>query len=1192
MPDKLKKINKLLVANRGEIAIRILRAASELRIRTVAIYTYEDRYSLHRYKADETYQIGDDNDPLKPYLDIEEIILLAKRHGVDAIHPGYGFLSENLRFAQRCREEGIIFVGPEPEVMAKLGDKVAAKEIAVAAEVPVIEDSQQDLSSVDVALQEAERIGYPIMVKAASGGGGRGMRVVRDEKQLAQSFTDARNEARKAFGDDTVFLEKFIEQPKHIEVQIMGDNHGNIVHLYERDCSVQRRFQKVVEVAPASSISQETKDKLYEYALKITRSVNYNNVGTVEFLVDQQENIYFIEVNPRIQVEHTITEEITGIDIVRSQILIAQGRKLADPRIYIRKQEDVEYHGYAIQCRVTTEDPQNNFRPDYGTIIAYRNAGGFGIRLDEGSSYPGVTISPFFDSMLVKVSATGRTLKGTSQRLRRTLTEFRIRGVKTNIGFLLNVISHPTFYRGEATVNFIQDHPELFDIREGLDRATRTLMYLADVTVNGNPNVRFKDPDKKFRTPLLPTQMMKDPSSGAERTESRSSGTPAGAAQRGAATMDAAQINYRYVPYPEGTKDKLKALGREKFVQWLKDEKPIHYTDTTFRDAHQSLLATRMRSVDMLRVAELFAKQHPQVFSMEVWGGATFDVSMRFLYEDPWVRLQQIREAIPNILLQMLLRGSNAVGYKAYPDNLIVKFIEQAAENGIDIFRIFDSLNWVEAMKVSIRAVRERTEALAEASICYTGDVMRPDNKKYTLQYYVDLAKQLEDEGAHILAIKDMAGLLKPYAATKLIEALKQAVDLPIHLHTHDTSSIQAATYLKAIEAGVDVVDVAIGAMSGLTSQPNFNSIVAMMEGHEREQPINLTSLNEYSVYWEAVREYYYPFESGLKAGTAEVYENEIPGGQYSNLRPQANALGLEDKFELIKKNYARVNELFGDIVKVTPSSKVVGDMALYLTSNNLTIGDVLMRGQQASESLSFPESVISLFKGELGQPYGGFPEKVQQIVLKGEEPIKGRPNEHLEPVDFDQEFAEFQERFDEDCTLLDFLSFKLYPKVYEDFYNHQKVYGDMSALPTPAFFYGMQYGEEILVNIAEGKVIMIKLLFISEPDANGFRNVSFELNGQTRRVRINDQNSQAKVAANRKIEKTNDREIGAPLQGRLAQVLAETGQEVEEGTPLFVIEAMKMETTISASRAGTVKQVVLKAGDMVEQDDLVVELE
>ena len=1165
MPDNIKKINKLMVANRGEIAIRILRAASELRIRTVAIYTFEDRYSLHRYKADEAYQIGDETEPLKPYLDIEEIILLAKRQGVTAIHPGYGFLSENLRFAQRCREEGLIFVGPQPEVMAQLGDKVAAKKIAVQAEVPVIEDSHQDLTSEAVALEEATRIGYPIMVKAAAGGGGRGMRVVRDDEQLKQAFTEARSEARKAFGDDTVFLEKYIERPKHIEVQIMGDNYGNLVHLYERDCSVQRRFQKVVEVAPASNLKQETKDKLYEYALKITKSVNYNNVGTVEFLVDKDENIYFIEVNPRIQVEHTITEEITGIDIVRSQILIAQGRKLSDPRIYIRQQEDVVCNGFAIQCRVTTEDPQNNFRPDYGTIIAYRNAGGFGIRLDEGSSYPGVTISPFFDSMLVKVSATGRTLKGASQRLQRALREFRVRGVKTNMGFLINVISNPVFYRGEATVNFIPEHPELFDIREGLDRATRTLAYIADVTVNGNPNVRFKDANKVFSPLILPTPTMTDPQTKGE-------------------------VNYRYVPYPEGTKDKLQQLGREKFVDWLKNEKSIHYTDTTFRDAHQSLLATRMRSIDMLRVAESFAKQHPQVFSMEVWGGATFDVAMRFLYEDPWVRLQMIREAIPNVLLQMLLRGSNAVGYKAYPDNLIERFIEKAAENGIDIFRIFDSLNWIEAMKVSIRTVRERTEALAEAAICYTGDLLSPDNQKYTLQYYLDMAKQLEDEGAHILAIKDMAGLLKPYAAETLITALKKTVDLPIHLHTHDTSSIQAATYLKAVEAGVDVIDVAMGAMSGLTSQPNFNSIVAMMQNHERQLPINLASLNEYSVYWEGVRDYYYPFESGLKAGTAEVYDNEIPGGQYSNLRPQANALGLGDKFELIKKNYARVNELFGDIIKVTPSSKVVGDMAMYLTSNNLTIGDVLMQGSR--QDLSFPESVVSLFKGELGQPYQGFPEEVQKIILKGEEPIEGRPNEHLEPVDFEQEFASFQERFDEDRTELDFLSYKLYPKVYEDFYNRQMVYGDMSVLPTPAFFYGMKNGEEVLVNIAEGKVIIIKLLFIAEPDANGYRNVSFELNGQTRRVRVKDNNSQSKIVAHRKIDKAREQEIGAPLQGRLAQMMAQAGQEVQEGTPLFVIEAMKMETTISAPRPGTVKQVHLSAGDMVEQDDLVVELE
>ncbi|WPP52295.1 pyruvate carboxylase [Catalinimonas niigatensis] len=1163
MPNELKKLDKILVANRGEIAIRILRAASELRIRTVAVYTYEDRYSLHRYKADEAYQIGEDNEPLKPYLDIEEIILLAKRQHVDAIHPGYGFLSENVKLSQRCREEGIIFIGPEPEVMEKLGDKVSAKKIAISARVPVIEDSKESLDTDTIALKEAERIGFPVMLKAAAGGGGRGMRVIRDAKSLKNAFSEAKSEAKKAFGDDTVFLEKFIEEPKHIEVQIMGDNFGNIVHLYERDCSVQRRFQKVVEVAPSSNLKQETKDKLYEYALQITRSVNYNNVGTVEFLVDKNEQIFFIEVNPRIQVEHTITEEITGIDIVRSQILIAQGRKLADPRIYIRKQEDIKVEGFAIQCRVTTEDPKNNFRPDYGTIIAYRNAGGFGIRLDEGSSYPGVTISPFFDSMLVKISATGRTLKGASQRLQRTLREFRIRGVKTNIGFLINVISHPTFYRGKATVNFIESNPDLFEIREGLDRATRTLMYLADVTVNGNPNVRFKDPNKTFRTPLLPSQLMQDPTT-------------------------QAKVNYQYVPYPEGTKDKLKLMGREKFVDWLKNEKNIQYTDTTFRDAHQSLLATRMRSVDMLKVAESFAKHHPQVFSMEVWGGATFDVTMRFLHENPWVRLQQIREAVPNILLQMLLRGSNAVGYKAYPDNLIIRFIEKAAETGIDIFRVFDSLNWVTAMKTSIKAIRERTDALAEAAICYTGDLMSPGNKKYTLQYYLDLARQLEDEGAHILAIKDMAGLLKPYAAELLVSELKKAVDLPVHLHTHDTSSIQPATYIKAIEAGVDVVDVAIGAMSGLTSQPNFNSVVAMMQGHEREQPIDLKSLNEYSVYWEAVREYYYPFESGLKAGTAEVYEHEIPGGQYSNLRPQAIAMGLEHKFETIKKNYAEVNKLFGELVKVTPSSKVVGDMAIFMASNNLSIEDIL----KDNKNLSFPESVISLFKGDLGQPYGGFPKDVQKAILKGEQPYTERPNEHLEPIDFDKEFAEFQQRLGKDRSMLDFISYKLYPKVYEDFYNHTKVYGDMSSLPTPAFFYGLKYGEEILVKIGEGKVIMIKLLFITEPDEEGFRNVTFELNGQSRRVKVKDHTYQVKIVQHRKAEKDSETEVGAPLQGRLSSIMTKTGQEVEEGTPLFVIEAMKMESTISSPRAGKIKKIYLEAGEMVEQDDLVVELE
>ncbi len=1145
----IKKLDKILVANRGEIAIRLLRAASELNIPTVAIYTYEDRYSLHRYKADEAYQIGANDDPLKPYLDIEEIIGLAKRHNVDAIHPGYGFLSENVTFARRCAEEGIIFIGPVAEVMDQLGDKVAAKLIAIKAGVPVIEDSKQKLDSDKITIAEAKRIGYPVMIKAASGGGGRGMRVVHNQKELIKGFHEASKEALNAFGDGTIFLEKYIDSPKHIEVQIMGDNYGNLVHLYERDCSVQRRFQKVVEIAPCPTLKQDTKEKIYQYALNITGFVNYNNVGTVEFLVDKEENIFFIEVNPRIQVEHTITEEVTGIDIVRSQILIAKGYPLNDPRIFINSQEDIQCNGYAIQCRVTTEDPMNNFQPDYGTIIAYRNAGGFGIRLDEGSSYPGVRISPFFDSMLVKVSAWGRTLKGASYRLHRTLREFRIRGVKTNIGFLENVISHRTFYRGDATVKFIDNHPELFNIPKKLDRGTKTLRYLADVIVNGNPDVKHLDTEREFRTPVVPS-------------------------------FD------RYSDYPYGTRDRLKELGREGFIKWLKDSKAVQYTDTTFRDAHQSLLATRVRTVDMLHVAEGFAKNHPQVFSMEVWGGATFDVCMRFLHESPWKRLQLLRSAMPNVLLQMLLRGSNAVGYKAYPDNLIEKFIEKSAETGIDIFRIFDSLNWVEAMKVSIRAVRERTEALAEACICYTGDLTNPNNTKYTLQYYLDMARQLEDEGAHILAIKDMAGLLKPMAAELLITELKKATDLPIHLHTHDTSSIQAATYLKAIEAGVDVIDLALSSVSGLTSQPNFNSMAASMEHHPRDQPMNLAKLNEYANYWEDVREFYYPFESGLKAGTAQVYEHEIPGGQYSNLRPQAIALGLEDKFEQIKKNYHLVNKMFGDIVKVTPSSKVVGDMALYMTSNSLTVDDIMDTGK----GLSFPDSVIGFFKGDLGQPFGGFPKELQNIILKGEKGITDRPNKHLEPIDFHLGFEQFQQKFPGNTDFLDFLSHQLYPKVFEDYFSYKQVYGEVWYIPTLGFFYGLKQDEETLVQIANGKSIIIKMLFVSEPDSDGMRTVSFELNGQTRRIKIRDHSFEATRPIHQKAQ--TDFEIGAPLQGRIAQICVSVGDEIKENDPLFVIEAMKMETSVTAVNSGKVRKIHLETGVIVGQDDLIIELE
>lgn len=1145
-----KKIKKLLVANRGEIAIRILRAASELTLTTVSIYTHEDRFSPHRYKADEAYQIGSEEEPLMPYLDVEEIIATAKLHDVDGIHPGYGFLSENVEFARRCREEGITFVGPAPEVMEQLGDKVQAKQNAIDAGIPIIEDSKEPLDTLEIAIREAERIGFPLMIKAASGGGGRGMRILRSIDELERAYHDAKNEAAKAFGDDTVFLEKYLDSPKHIEVQILGDNYGNLVHLYERDCSVQRRFQKVIEVAPSTGLKDETRQKLYDYALKITHHVNYSCAGTVEFLVDSDENIYFIEVNPRVQVEHTITEEITGIDIVRSQIHIAGGCKLSDPEINIQSQEDVSTRGFAVQCRITTEDPTQDFKPDFGTIIAYRSAAGFGIRLDAGAVYVGAKVSPFYDSMLVKVTASGRTLEGAIQRSHRALREFRIRGVKTNIGFLLNVLEHPTFQSGDVKVTFLEKHPELFDVPSHLDRGTKTLRYLAKIIVNGNPDIKKFDPDKTFRKPIVPRYD-------------------------------------RIGEYPEGTKNKLTELGPEGFVEWIKNQNHILYTDTTLRDAHQSLLATRVRTNDMLKVAEGFAKNHSQLFSLEMWGGATFDVSMRFLHECPWERLKLLRKAIPNILFQMLFRGSNAVGYKAYPDNLIERFIIESWENGIDVFRIFDSLNWVEGMRKSIQVVRDKTGGIAEGTICYTGDVLNTDpDYKYNLNYYLDLAKQLEDAGAHTLALKDMAGLLKPYAAEVLIPALKDAVDLPIHLHTHDTSSMQSATLLKAIEKDVDIVDACLSSMSGLTSQPNLNSLIACMKGQPREQKFDLDSLNQYANYWEDMREVYYPFESGLKAGTAEVYDHEIPGGQYSNLRPQSIALGLEDKFEEVKKNYAIVNKMFGDIVKVTPSSKVVGDMAIFMTSNGLTEQDVMEQGGV----LAFPESVHDLFIGNLGQVEGGFPKKLSKLILKNEKPFSGRPNDHLKPIDFDKEFAEFQNKFDDCRTELDFLSYMMYPKVYEDFYKHQEEYGNVSAIPSTAFFYGLKQRDEVTVKLGQGKVIIIRLLYVSKADAAGIRTVTFDLNGQTRSITVRDDSVISTQKVNRKAVEEN--EIGTPILGRLSAIMVKEGQTVEKDAPLFVIEAMKMESTITAPFAGTIKKIHLEVGEILEQGDLVIEFE
>ncbi|RSK44917.1 pyruvate carboxylase [Hymenobacter rigui] len=1146
-------IRKLLVANRGEIAIRVLRAATELGIQTVAIYTYEDRYSLHRYKADEAYQVGRDDEPLKPYLDIEAILRVAKENGADAIHPGYGFLSENATLARRCREEGIIFVGPRPEVMEALGDKVAAKRVAVECQVPIIESSEQDLTDLDVALAEAHRIGYPVMLKAASGGGGRGMRVIRDDEQLEKGFFEARNEALKAFGDDTVFLEKFVERPKHIEVQLVADNFGGLTHLYERDCSVQRRYQKVVEVAPSLHLPDHLRHLLYEYALRLGRAVNYNNVGTVEFLVNpEQDRIYFIEVNPRIQVEHTVTEMITGVDLIKTQLYIADGRRLTDAEIGLGPDITPLKMGYAIQCRITTEDPEQDFKPDYGTITAYRSAGGFGIRLDQGSVYQGVKVSPFFDSLLVKVSAHAPTLAGAAQKMARSLDEFRVRGVSTNIQFLQNIIAHPVFMAGEANVDFIKDHQELFKFKTRQDRATKVLSFLGDVIVNGNPDVRgLVDPKRDLRKPRLPHY---DPAA----------------------------------PLQPGTKDKLTELGPDEFAKWLRAERQIHYTDTTLRDAHQSLLATRMRTFDMLKVAERYARQHPQTFSLECWGGATFDVALRFLHEDPWERLAKLRAAVPNILLQMLIRGANGVGYKAYPDNLTERFVEQAAETGIDVFRIFDSLNWMKGMEACIGFVRNRTDRLAEACICYTGDILDPRrNQKYNLDYYLRLARQIEDAGAHILCIKDMAGLLKPYAATELITALRDTVSLPIHLHTHDTSSLQPATYLKAVEAGVDVIDVALGALSGLTSQPNFNAVVEMLRGQERHREFDQESLNEFSNYWETVREYYYPFESGLKAGTSEVFQHEIPGGQYSNLRPQAASLGLLDKFETVKTTFAEVNQLFGDIVKVTPSSKVVGDMALFLVSNNLTTRDVLEKGH----TLNFPESVRDLFRGDIGQPEGGWPREVQQAILKDEQPFTDRPNEHLAPIDFGAEEARFAEKFGRRGKFTDVLSWLLYPKVFEQYWQHREEYGDVAVVPTRVFYYGLQPGEETIIDIARGKSIIVGLQSIGPVNEDGCRTIFFTLNGQTRNLEIRDTSVEVKRVQNPKADKGNPRQLGAPLQGLLSRVLVASGQPVRKNEPLFIIEAMKMETTITAPADTTVQAVSLSEGSLVNADDLVLTL-
>ncbi len=1144
----MRKINKILVANRGEIAIRIFRACTELDIRTVAIYSKEDIGSLHRYKADEAYLVGEGKKPIDAYLDIEDIIRIAKQNDVDAIHPGYGFLSENIEFARRCKEEGIIFIGPDIEHLDIFGDKVKARQAAEKAKIPVVPG--KEVKDEEDVRRFAEEYGYPIIVKAALGGGGKGMRIIRSADEVAESFQRAKSEAKTSFGSDEVYVEKFIENPKHIEVQILADQKGNIVHLYERDCSVQRRHQKVVEVAPSVSLDPELRERICDAAVRLMKSTNYVNAGTVEFLVSGNE-FYFIEVNPRIQVEHTITELITGVDIVQSQILIAEGYELHDPKLGIPRQDEIHTIGYAIQCRITTEDPLNHFMPDTGKISVYRSSGGFGVRLDAGSAFQGSVITPYYDSLLVKVSTWGLTFEQAVAKMVRNLREFRVRGIKTNIAFLINVMKHPKFLSGEYDTSFIDTTPELFKFPIPRDRGTKLLTYIADVTINGFPGIGKKE-KPVFSAPRIPN-------------------------------VENIPVQHETIT---GTKQILEERGADGLVEWIKKQNQVLLTDTTFRDAHQSLLATRVRTYDLLNIAEATQKLLPDLFSMEMWGGATFDVSYRFLNEDPWERLIKLRKKIPNILFQMLFRGSNAVGYKNYPDNVIKEFIKVAAESGIDVFRIFDSLNWVKGMEIAIQAVRDAGK-IAEATICYTGDILDPERTKYSLKYYVDLAKELEKQGAHILAIKDMAGLLKPEAAYELISELKEHIDIPIHLHTHDTSGNGIFTYAKAIEAGVDIVDTAVSSMAGSTSQPSANSLYYALQDHKRKPTVSIDSLNKLSKYWEDTRNYYEPFESGMKSPHPEVYQHEMPGGQYSNLQQQAKAVGLLDRWDEVKDMYRRVNFLFGDIVKVTPSSKVVGDMALFMVQNNLTEEDIYEKGH----TIDFPESVIEFFQGYIGIPHGGFPEKLQKIILKDRKPLTARAGELLEPVDFDRVKEKLFTDMKTKPTKYDVLGYCMYPKVFLDYVKSYKKYGDVSCLDTPTFFYGMRLGEEISVEIEKGKVLFIKLVSIGQVQNDGTRIVYFELNGQRREIVVKDESVKVENVERVKADPDNDSHIGATMPGTIVKVLVEKGQKVSKGDHLLITEAMKMETTIQAPFSGTVEEIYVKQNDPIEQGDLLIVL-
>jgi pyruvate carboxylase len=1144
-------IQSILVANRGEIAIRVMRAATEMGIRTIGVYSHEDRFALHRFKADESYLIGEGKKPIAAYLDIAEVIRVAKESKADAIHPGYGFLSENPDLVDACAEAGIAFIGPGSHVMRTLGNKVAARNLAEAVGVPVMPATPPLPYEPTLAALAAAAIGYPVMLKASWGGGGRGMRIITSEQELLVQMPAARSEALSAFGNDEIYLEKLVQRARHVEVQILGDTHGNLLHLFERDCTVQRRNQKVVERAPAPYLSQTQREMLCEAALRLGRAVNYTHAGTVEFLMDADtEQFYFIEVNPRIQVEHTITEQITGIDLVKAQIAITQGAQIGIASGFVPAQSELKLNGHALQCRVTTEDPDNNFMPDYGKLSAYRSTGGFGVRLDSGTAYSGAVITPYYDSLLVKVTSWGQTAKDARTRMDRSLREFRIRGVATNLGFLENVIAHPLFKTGTCTTRFIDQTPDLLALTKRRDRATKLLSYLGDVTVNGHPEMKGRS------LPTLPLVKAIKPA------------------------CDLSQQP------PEGTRDLLKALGPTAFALWIKAQQRVLLTDTTMRDAHQSLLATRMRTYDMAQIAPHYARLAHELFSIECWGGATFDVAMRFLNEDPWDRLAQLRAAIPNVLFQMLLRASNAVGYTNYPDNAVRFFVQQAADAGIDVFRIFDPLNAVDNMRVAIDAVRS-TNALCEAAICYTGDIFDAARPKYNLAYYVDMAKQLEAAGAHIIAIKDMAGVCRPRAAAALVRALKEAVSLPIHFHTHDTSGLGGASVLAAIEAGCDIVDGALDAMSGLTSQPNLGSIAAALEGHARDPHINREALRGLSNYWEGVRRFYAPFESDIRCGTADVYHHEMPGGQYTNLREQARSMGLDAQWSAISEAYAQVNQMFGDIVKVTPTSKVVGDMALFMVANQLKTADIL----SPTKEIAFPESVVSLFKGELGFPADGFPVDLQQKILKGTPPLSGRPGAYLPPIDFEAERAKAQSLCGNPINDQALASYLMYPKVFEAFAKHVEQYGDVSTLPTSAYFYGLVQHEEIAVAIDPGKTLHIRIEGSTPADDEAYCRLFFELNGQPRMIRTLKRGMLSTTKSIAMAEEGNWQHIASPMPGTLASITVRAGQSVAKGDVLATIEAMKMESLIIAECSGVITTIHVKLGDTVSAKSLLMEM-